>query len=197
MVCAAGSLPGDLHKLWRARDPKGYQLEYGYSCMGYEVAGGLGAKLAAPDREVFVMVGDGSWLMMSGELVTAVEQGVKLIVVLVDNGGFASIGGLSESLGSGGFGTRYSQAVDFEQNARSLGAVAVHAGGLEELREALAAARREPRTSVIVVRTDRAARVGGYGSWWDVPPAAVSSEPLVQAAREAYEAARLRQRWLV
>jgi 3D-(3,5/4)-trihydroxycyclohexane-1,2-dione acylhydrolase (decyclizing) len=197
VVCAAGSLPGDLHKLWRARDPKGYQLEYGYSCMGYEVAGGLGAKLAAPDREVFVMVGDGSWLMMSSELVTAVEQGLKLIVVLVDNSGFASIGGLSESLGSGGFGTRYRQAVDFEQNARSLGAVAVRAGGADELREALAAARREPRTSVIVVRTDPASRVGGYGSWWDVPPAAVSGEPQVQAARAAYEAARLRQRWLV
>jgi 3D-(3,5/4)-trihydroxycyclohexane-1,2-dione acylhydrolase (decyclizing) len=195
VVCAAGSLPGDLHKLWRARDPKAYHLEYGYSCMGYEVAGGLGVKLAAPEREVFVMVGDGSWLMMSSEIVTAVELGVRLIVVLIDNAGFASIGGLSESLGAGGFGTRYAQAVDFEQNARSLGAVAVRADGVAALREALAAARREPRTSVIVVRTDRDARVGGYESWWDVPPAAISDDPAVRKAREAYEAARRRQRW--
>jgi 3D-(3,5/4)-trihydroxycyclohexane-1,2-dione acylhydrolase (decyclizing) len=107
VVCAAGSMPGDLHKLWRTRDPKGYHVEYGYSCMGYEIAGGLGVKLAAPDREVFVMVGDGSYLMMAQELVTAVQEGVKLIVVLVQNHGFASIGALSESLGSQRFGTRY------------------------------------------------------------------------------------------
>ncbi len=106
VVCAAGSLPGDLHKLWRARDPKSYHLEYGYSCMGYEIAGGLGVKMAAPDREIFVMVGDGSWLMMSSELVTARQEGLKLIVVLIDNGGYGSIGSLSQSLGSGGFGTQ-------------------------------------------------------------------------------------------
>ena len=107
VVCAAGSLPGDLHKLWRARDPKGYHLEYGYSCMGYEIAGGLGVKMAAPEREVYVMVGDGSYLMMAQEIVTAVQEGIKLTIVLLDNHGFASIGGLSESVGSGGFGTRY------------------------------------------------------------------------------------------
>src|SRR3954449_4013461 len=107
VVCAAGSMPGDLHKLWRTRDPKGYHVEYGYSCMGYEIAGGLGAKMAAPDREVFVLVGDGSYLMMAQELVTAVQEGVKLVVVLVQNHGFASIGSLSEELGSQRFGTKY------------------------------------------------------------------------------------------
>jgi 3D-(3,5/4)-trihydroxycyclohexane-1,2-dione acylhydrolase (decyclizing) len=107
VVCAAGSLPGDLHKLWRTRDPKGYHVEYGYSCMGYEIAGGLGVKLAAPDREVFVMVGDGSYLMMAQEIVTAVQEGIKLTIVLVQNHGCASIGALSENLGSQRFGTAY------------------------------------------------------------------------------------------
>src|SRR5699024_10533168 len=107
VVCAAGSMPGDLHKLWRPRDPKQYHVEYGYSCMGYEVAGGLGVKMAAPDRDVFVLVGDGSWLMLSQEIVTSVQEGMPIVVVLVENGGYASIGGLSQSVGSGGFGTRY------------------------------------------------------------------------------------------
>ena len=107
VVCAAGSLPGELHKLWQTRDPKGYHLEYGYSCMGYEIAGGLGVKMAAPDRDVYVMVGDGSYLMMAQEIVTSIQEGCKLIIVLVDSGGFASIGALSRSVGSGGFGTAY------------------------------------------------------------------------------------------
>src|SRR5204862_400963 len=107
VVCAAGAMPGDLHKLWRTRDPKGYHVEYGYSCMGYEIAGGLGVKLAAPEREVYVMVGDGSYLMMPGEIVTAVQEGLKLTIVLVDSHGFNSIGGLSRSLGTNGFGTHY------------------------------------------------------------------------------------------
>src|SRR3989337_2264468 len=112
VVCAAGSLPGDLHKLWCTRDPKGYHLEYGYSCMGYEIAGGLGVKMAAPERAVYVLVGDGSYLMMSSEIVTSIQEGYKLIVVLLDNHGFGSIGGLSKSVGSGGFGTelRYRDA---------------------------------------------------------------------------------------
>ena len=133
VLCAAGSLPGDLHRLWRTRDPKGYHLEYGYSCMGYEIAGGLGVKMAAPDREVYVMVGDGSWLMMSSEIVTSVQEGFKLTVILLDNHGFQSIGGLSRAIGSGGFGTSYrfrtkngrlegeSVPVDFAGNAHSLG----------------------------------------------------------------------------
>jgi 3D-(3,5/4)-trihydroxycyclohexane-1,2-dione acylhydrolase (decyclizing) len=207
VVCAAGSLPGDLHKLWRTRDPKGYHLEYGYSCMGYEVAGALGVKLAAPDREVFAMVGDGSWLMMSSELVTALQEAAKLVVVLIDNGGYASIGGLSESLGAEGFGTRHVRraadgglggeplAVDYVANARSLGVDAVRARTIPDLRAALAAARRSRQSTVIVVETDREARVGGYGTWWDVPPAEGSASDKVQAARRAYEEALRKQRW--
>lgn len=209
VVCAAGSLPGDLHKLWRTRDPKGYHLEYGYSCMGYEVAGALGVKMAMPDREVFVMVGDGSWLMMSSELVTAIQEHRKLVVVLVDNQGFASIGGLSASVGSGGFGTRYRYRdergelegdplpVDLAANAESLGAHVLRSRSLEELREHLAEARRLDRTCVIYVRTDPEARVGAFGSWWDVPIAEVSSMASVQRAREAYERARADERWFL
>jgi 3D-(3,5/4)-trihydroxycyclohexane-1,2-dione acylhydrolase (decyclizing) len=207
VLCAAGSLPGDLHKLWRTRDEFGYHLEYGNSCMGYEIAGGLGAKLAAPDREVYVMVGDGSYLMMAQEIVTAVQEGVKLTIVLIDNHGYASIGGLSEAVGSGGFGTRYRQrnpatgqldgptvVVDFAANARSLGAHVIAAPDLLSLRQALAEAQQQTRTTVIVVETDREQRVGGYESWWDVPIAEVSNSATVQAARSAYERARENER---
>ena len=197
VVCAAGSAPGDLHKLWRSRDPKGYHVEYGYSCMGYEIPGGLGVRLAAPDRDVFVIVGDGSWLMMSSELATAVQERIKVVVVLIDNGGFASIGGLSESLGSGGFGTVYPRRVDFEANARSLGVATTLAPDIASLREALRAAKAGNAPHVIVIRTDREARVGGYDSWWDVPAAEVSEMPSVQAARAAYEAARSKKRDLL
>lgn len=208
VLCAAGSLPGDLHKLWRTRDEFGYHLEYGYSAMGYEIAGGLGAKLAAPDREVFVMVGDGSYLMMAQEIVTAVQEGIKLIIILIDNGGFASIGGLSQSLGSGGFGTRYLArnpatgqldgeplVVDFAANARSLGAHVIVAHTIADLKQALAEAKAQTRTTVITIQTDREQRVGGYESWWDVPVAAVSTMPTVQAAYEAYVAARQKERY--
>jgi 3D-(3,5/4)-trihydroxycyclohexane-1,2-dione acylhydrolase (decyclizing) len=207
VVCAAGSMPGDLHKLWRARDPKSYHVEYGYSCMGYEVAGGLGVKMAAPDREVYVMVGDGSWLMMSSELVTAVQEGIKLTVVLVDNHGFASIGGLSAALGSQGFGTeyRYRSAegglngahlpVDLAANAESLGACVHRVRNIAELDDALGQARRMDRTVVIRVETDAGVRVGGYESWWDVPVAEVSSMESVRAARAEYDAARAGERW--
>jgi 3D-(3,5/4)-trihydroxycyclohexane-1,2-dione acylhydrolase (decyclizing) len=207
IVCAAGSLPGDLHKLWRARDPKGYHLEYGYSCMGYEIAGGLGVKMAAPERRVCVLVGDGSYLMMAQEIVTAVQERLAVTIVLLDNRGFASIGGLSEAVGSGGFGTKYryrnpatgdldgdALPVDLAANAESLGARVWRAGTLESLRDALAEARTEQRPSVIVVPVEREARVPGYDSWWDVPVAEVSSRRDVQAAREAYEVARQRER---
>jgi 3D-(3,5/4)-trihydroxycyclohexane-1,2-dione acylhydrolase (decyclizing) len=197
IVCAAGSLPGDLHKLWRSRDPKAYHLEYGYSCMGYEIAGGLGVKMAAPDREVYVLVGDGSYLMMAQEIVTAIQEKVKLTILLFDNRGFASIGGLSEAVGCGGFGTRYTVAVDFAANAASLGAEATIATDGGSLRKALADARRASRTRVIVVPVDREQRVGGYESWWDVPVAEVSDTPAVQDARAAYEAARRRERYLL
>jgi 3D-(3,5/4)-trihydroxycyclohexane-1,2-dione acylhydrolase (decyclizing) len=206
IVCAAGSLPGDLHKLWRSRDPKGYHLEYGYSCMGYEIAGGLGVKLAAPDREVVVLVGDGSYLMMAQELATAVQEGIKVTVVLLDNHGFSSIGALSTAVGCGGFATEYRRrtgagtldgdyvCVDFAANAASLGARAVVAPTLSTLRDALADARAARETTVIVVPVDRQARVGGYESWWDVPVAETSTLDPVRAARTEYDRARRRQR---
>jgi 3D-(3,5/4)-trihydroxycyclohexane-1,2-dione acylhydrolase (decyclizing) len=211
VVCAAGAMPGDLHKLWRTRDPKGYHVEYGYSCMGYEIAGGLGVKLAAPDREVYVLVGDGSYLMLSSELVTSIQEGLKLTIVLVDNRGYNSIGALSRSLGTDGFGTLYryrrngslgvdSEAstdylpVDLATNAESLGARVIRAGSVEELRAGLAAAKEETGTTVIAVEVDRYEGVPGYESWWDVAVSEVSEVPAVRAAREAYEAARENER---
>jgi 3D-(3,5/4)-trihydroxycyclohexane-1,2-dione acylhydrolase (decyclizing) len=208
VVCAAGSLPGDLHKLWRTRDPKGYHLEYGYSCMGYEIAGGVGVKMADPSREVYVMVGDGSYLMMPSEIVTSVQEGIKLTIVLIDNHGFASIGGLSRSVGSAGFGTRYEYRdpvsgelagdnlpVDFAANARSLGAYVLQAADLVSLRAALEEAKRQAHTTVIVVQTDREERVPGYESWWDVPVSEVSSQESVQRARSEYEEAQRKERY--
>ena len=208
VLCAAGSLPGDLHKLWRTRDPKGYHLEYGYSCMGYEIAGGLGVKMADPEREVYVMVGDGSYLMMAQEIITSIQEGYKLTIVLIDNHGFASIGGLSQALGSGGFGTRYRYRaeetdqldgdvlpVDLAANARSLGAHVMEAGDLPALNAALAEARQQARTTVIIVETDREERVPGYESWWDVPVAEVSAMESVRQAREIYDEARRRERY--
>ena len=205
VVCAAGSLPGDLHKLWRTRDSKGYHLEYGYSCMGYEIAGGLGVKMAAPDREVYVLVGDGSYLMMAQEIVTSLQEHYKLNIVVVDNHGFASIGGLARGCGNQGMGTeyRYRQngrpdgdliAVDFAANARSLGACAVRVESREELRDALLNARKSPQTSVVVIETDYAQRVPGYESWWDVPIAEVSESDSVRVARAKYVQARKKQR---
>jgi 3D-(3,5/4)-trihydroxycyclohexane-1,2-dione acylhydrolase (decyclizing) len=211
VVCAAGSMPGDLHKMWRTRDPKGYHVEYGYSCMGYEIAGGLGVKLAAPEREVYVMVGDGSYLMMPSEIATAVQEDVKLVIVLVDNRGFASIGALSRSLGTDGFGTLYRYRrdgslgtdsadsgaflpVDLAANAESLGARVIRAATVAELREALRAARDETRTTVIAVATDRYQGVPDYESWWDVPVAEVAESDGVQAARHDYVDARARAR---
>src|SRR3984893_5853309 len=215
VVCAAGSMPGDLHKLWRARDPKQYHIEYGYSCMGYEIAGALGVKMAAPDREVFSMVGDGSYLMLGTEIVTAVQEGIKLIIVLVDNHGFNSIGGLSRSLGTDGFGTLYrfrtngSIGLDSDKAPSavlpiqlaayggSLGAAAVRVRSVDELRGALERARQATRTSVICVEVDRYEGVPNYESWWDVPVAEVASVEAVKAARREYEKARKKeQRYL-
>jgi 3D-(3,5/4)-trihydroxycyclohexane-1,2-dione acylhydrolase (decyclizing) len=212
VVCAAGSMPGDLHKLWRTRDPKGYHVEYGYSCMGYEIAGGLGVKLAAPDREVYVLVGDGSYLMLSSEIVTAIQEGLKLTIVLVDSHGFNSIGSLSRSLGTDGFGTHYRYRrdgslgldsedspppllpVDLAANAESLGARVIRAGTIDELRAGLAAAREDERTVVVAVEVDRYEAVPGYESWWDVPVAETSRVDSVRAARERYEAAQAAER---
>lgn len=205
VVCAAGSLPGDLHKLWRTRDPKGYHLEYGYSCMGYEISGGLGVKMAAPDREVYVMIGDGSYLMMAQEIVTSLQEGYKLTIVLLDNHGFSSIGGLSRACGNQGMGTEYRYRrngkldgepipVDFMANAKSLGACAVRAHTKEELRKELLEARNSSKTTVVVIETSYSQRVPGYESWWDVPIAEVSEIKSVQNARAKYVEARKKER---
>ena len=204
VVCAAGSMPGDLHKLWRTRDPKGYHVEYGYSTMGYEIAGGLGIKMAAPEREVYVMCGDGSYLMMNSEIVTSIQEGYKLNVVLVDNSGFSSIGALSRSVGSQGFGTHYRYRkngsigldsdedpgkvlpVDLAANAESLGAHVIRTTSVDELRDALEEARTADRTVVIHIPVDRYEGVPDYESFWDVPVAEVSEMETVVAARKEY-----------
>jgi 3D-(3,5/4)-trihydroxycyclohexane-1,2-dione acylhydrolase (decyclizing) len=206
IVSAAGSMPGDLHKLWRARDPKGYHVEYGYSCMGYEIAGGLGVKLAEPDREVIVLVGDGSYLMMAQELVTAVQEGIKLTIVLVDNHGFASIGNLSQSVGAQRFGTSYRfraaggrldgdvLPVDLAANAASLGAAVECVASVDELREALLRARASEVTTVIRIETDPMIPAPDGGGWWDVPVAEVSTLESTRQARTAYESGKRQQR---
>ncbi|GAA2453577.1 3D-(3,5/4)-trihydroxycyclohexane-1,2-dione acylhydrolase (decyclizing) [Actinomadura vinacea] len=197
VVCAAGSMPGDLHKLWRTRDPKGYHVEYGYSCMGYEIAGGLGVKLAAPDREVFVLVGDGSYLMMAQELVTAVADGIKLVVVLVQNHGFASIGGLSESVGAERFGTRFRLPGDLAASAAAMGADVLRAATAEKFRDALVRARDSSRTTVVHVETDPLAPAPDSEAWWDVPVAEVSALESTREARARYEEAKKTQRPLL
>jgi 3D-(3,5/4)-trihydroxycyclohexane-1,2-dione acylhydrolase (decyclizing) len=207
VVCAAGSMPGDLHKLWRTRDPKGYHVEYGYSCMGYEIAGGLGIKMADPDREVFVMVGDGSYLMMAQEIVTAVQEGVKLTIVLVQNHGFQSIGALSESLGSQRFGTRYRYRnpqtgaldgdllpVDLAANAASLGADVIDTATIAEFEDALRLARDADRTTVVQIQTDPLVPAPDSEAWWDVPVAEVSGLDSTREARAAYERNKRAQR---
>ncbi len=198
VVCAAGSMPGDLHKLWRTRDPKGYHVEYGYSCMGYEVAGGLGVRMADETRDVFVMVGDGSYLMMATELVTAVQEGIKVIVVLVQNHGFASIGSLSEALGSQRFGTAYrfrgrdgrldgdKLPVDLAANAASLGAEVIKVSTAAEFGDAVKVAKAGDRTTVIHVETDPLIPAPDSESWWDVPVSEVSTLESTQAAHRTY-----------
>ena len=212
MVNAAGSMPGDLHKLWRARHPKNFHMEYGYSCMGYEIAGGLGAKMAAPERDVYVIVGDGSYLMLSSELVTSVQEGYKLIVILLDNHGFKSIGALSRSLGQDGFGTRFIRPldgqlvgdsapavealqIDFAANMRSLGAEVISCETYDEFTAALDAARETTRTTCIYIKNDRYINVPGYESWWDVPPAEVSEMPEVQEARKQWQEMRAKEQY--
>lgn len=205
VVNAAGSMPGDLHKLWKTYEPGGYHMEYGYSCMGYEIAGGIGVKMAKPDKEVVVIVGDGSYQMLSSELVTAVQEGIKITVILLNNHGFGSIGSLSESVGSAGFGTNYRYRsegklsgnllpVDLAMNARSYGVEATEVGSYDELEEALQKAVQSTQTHVIVVPVDKIQRVPGYSSWWDVPVAEESELPAVQESRKSYEEARKKQR---
>lgn len=194
VVCAAGSMPGDLHKLWRTRDPKGYHVEYGYSTMGYEIAGGLGVKLAAPDREVFVLVGDGSYLMMAQEIVTAVAEGIKLTIVLVQNHGYQSIGALSESVGSQRFGTAYRYRgtddrlpVDLAANAASLGARAIDTHTIDEFEAALREAAASDVTTVVQIHTDPMVPAPSSEAWWDVPVSAVAALESTRDARAVYE----------
>jgi 3D-(3,5/4)-trihydroxycyclohexane-1,2-dione acylhydrolase (decyclizing) len=207
VVQAAGSMPGDLQRLWRARQPKQYHVEYGYSCMGYEIAGGLGAKLADPDREVFVLVGDGSYLMMAQEIVTAIAERIKLTIVLVDNRGFASIGSLSQALGSQRFGTSYRYRnpdtglldgdvlpVDLAANAASLGADVLRVRTIAEFGKALERATSSDQTTVVCIETDPLAPAPSSEAWWDVPVAGVSALASTQKARETYEEAKRTQR---
>ncbi len=194
VVCAAGSMPGDLHKLWRTRDPKGYHVEYGFSCMGYEIAGGLGVKMAAPDREVFVLVGDGSYLMMSSEIVTAIAEQIKLVIVLVQNHGYQSIGALSETVGSQRFGTRYryrgtdtTLPVDLAQNAAGLGARVLDARTIAEFEDGLREAVASDTTAVVQVHTDPLVPAPSSEAWWDVPVAEVAGLESTRDARAVYE----------
>ncbi|MEU9289504.1 3D-(3,5/4)-trihydroxycyclohexane-1,2-dione acylhydrolase (decyclizing) [Streptomyces sp. NPDC048275] len=207
VINAAGSMPGDLQQLWRARDPKAYHVEYAYSCMGYEIAAGVGVKLADPSREVVVLVGDGSYLMMAQEIVTMVSEGLKVIIVLVQNHGFASIGALSESLGSQRFGTKYRfrngdsglidgdvLPVDLAANASSLGADVLHAASVDEFRTAMEKAKANDRTTVVHVETDLYGPNPPAHGWWDVPVSQASALDSTRGAYETYAAHKLTQR---
>jgi 3D-(3,5/4)-trihydroxycyclohexane-1,2-dione acylhydrolase (decyclizing) len=201
VVCAAGGLPGELHKLWNATEPGGYHLEYGYSCMGYEIAGGLGVKMARPDREVIVMVGDGSYLMLNSEIATSVMLGLKLTIVVLDNGGFGCISRLQAACGGAPFNNLFAQSVhtvlpeiDFAAHARSLGAHSEKVTGIDELETALGQARNAQRTSVIVIDTDPLRATDAGGHWWDVAAPEVSERAEVERARAAYVESLAKQR---
>ncbi len=207
VVQAAGSMPGDLQMLWRAQDTKQYHVEYGFSCMGYEIAGALGIKMAAPEREVYSLVGDGSYLMMAQEIVTAVSEGIKLVVVIVQNHGFSSIGSLSESLGSQRFGTSYRYRnpesgildgdklpIDLAANAESLGAEVIRANTIDEFRAAIEQAKKSERTIAVHIETDPLAPVPSSESWWDVPVSEVAQLDSTNQARKTYEAHKADQR---
>lgn len=204
VIQAAGSLPGDLHKLWRVRDELGYHVEYAFSCMGYEIAGGIGVRRGAPDRDAIVMVGDGSYLMLHTELVTAVAEGIKIIVVLIQNHGYASIGHLSETVGSERFGTKYRYLdetesfengeplpVDLAANARSYGVdvIEVQPGpdSIEDLKAALRQAKANDHTTLVHINSDPLVYAPEGDGWWDVPVAQTSTLPSTQAARAEYE----------
>jgi 3D-(3,5/4)-trihydroxycyclohexane-1,2-dione acylhydrolase (decyclizing) len=207
MVHSAGGLPGDLHKLWRSQGTNDYHSEYGYSCMGYEIAGALGVKLADPDREIYAFVGDGSYLMLHTEIVTAVQEGLKLTIILVDNHGYGCIHGLQRGCGGNSFGNEFRRRslksarlegdptpVDFVKNAESLGATGMRASNATELRAALAAAKDLAGVVLIYVQVPAEVRLPGY-SWWDVPVSATSKVPGVRAARAAYDRATKKQRF--
>ncbi len=211
VLCASGSAPGDLHKLWRTRNSKGFHLEYGYSCMGYEISGGLGAKMACPEREIYVILGDGGYLMMPSEIITSLQEGYKINIILIDNNGFASIGGLSKSIGSEGFGTQYRYRnkktgqldgeplpVDLAKNAESLGAKVFKATDVASFNQALEGAKKERNTTVVYIKTVPERKIAGYGyAWWDVAIAEVSQSESVQKARENYEEQKKKQRYFL
>ncbi len=211
VLCAAGSAPGDLHKLWRTRNSKGFHLEYGYSCMGYEISGAIGAKMACPDREIYVILGDGGYLMMPSEIITSLQEGIKLTIILIDNKGFASIGGLSRSIGSEGFGTSYRHRsektgllegdplpVDLALNAQSLGAKVHKAKDIGSFNDALKKAKREKQTTVIYIQTVAERKMAGYGyAWWDVPVAEVSESEPVKKAFLNYAEHKRKQRYFL
>ncbi|HKU00237.1 MAG TPA: 3D-(3,5/4)-trihydroxycyclohexane-1,2-dione acylhydrolase (decyclizing) [Paraburkholderia sp.] len=197
VVCAAGTLPAELHKLWRAGQPGAYHVEYGYSCMGYEIAGGLGAKLARPEREVIVMVGDGSYLMMNSEIATSVMLGAKLIIVVLDNRGYGCINRLQQACGGAPFNNLFEDCaqgplgaprIDFASHARSLGAQAEHVANVAELETALQRARAASRTYLISIDTDPARTTEDGGWWWEVAVPEVSQRAAVREARERYDA---------
>ena len=211
VLCASGSAPGDLHKLWRTRNSKGFHLEYGYSCMGYEISGGMGAKMACPEREIYIILGDGGYLMMPSEIITSLQEGYKLTVILIDNKGFASIGGLSKSIGSEGFGTKYSfrnektghlegkpLPVDLALNAESLGAKVYRTTDIDSFNVALKQSKQEKQTTVIYIETVPERKMAGYGyAWWDVPIAEVSTSESVQEARVNYVEQQKKQRYFL
>lgn len=207
VVCAAGSLPGDLHKLWRTRNEKGFHLEYGYSTMGYEIAAGIGVKMAYPDREIYVMLGDGSYLMNSSEIITSIQEGIKINIVLLNNNGFASIGGLSESIGSQRFGTKYRYRnaktdqlngnilpINFPENAKSLGANVIEADSVDSINSALDEAKKSDKTTLIYVETDLKKSVEGY-AWWEVTVAEVSEMDSVKDAYKLYQENKKKQKY--
>ncbi|MBV9492199.1 MAG: 3D-(3,5/4)-trihydroxycyclohexane-1,2-dione acylhydrolase (decyclizing) [Verrucomicrobia bacterium] len=207
VVCAAGNMPGELLRLWRPEDPKAYHLEYGFSCMGYEIPGGIGVKLAEPEREVVVMVGDGTYLMMNSEIVTAVAEGLKLTIVVVDNHGYQCILGLQRICGVSDFGNelRFRDPktgtltgdyvpIDFVKHAEAMGAHAVLAQTAAEVTAAVQAAKQRPGVSVVVVPVDPEKRMPGLGTWWDVPVAEVSAVETTRQTREKYEEATQKQR---
>ncbi len=201
LVNAAGGLPGELHKLWVPTAPGAYHMEYGFSCMGYEIAGGIGVKMARPDKEVVVMVGDGSYMMLNSELATSVSLGKKLVVVVLDNHGFGCINRLQMETGGANFNNLWQDCdmvaqpdIDFRKHAESMGAIATKVSSIGDLEAALEAARANDRTSVIVIETHPLIVTEAGGHWWDVAVPAVSSRAEVGAAREKYEIARRRQR---
>lgn len=201
LLCASGGLPGELHKLWQASSPSSYHLEYGFSCMGYEIAGGIGMKMAQSERETVVMVGDGSYLMLNSEIATSVMLGVKLIIVVLDNRGFGCINRLQKATGGARFNNLLEDArhetlpeIDFAAHARSMGAIAEKVASIADLERALAEARKNDRTTVVVIDTDPMISTDAGGHWWDVAVPEVSKRKEVQAARRQYEAALKGQR---